>query len=213
MSADGVAGGRVPRGRMPEERAFKRRVPGEAVPGERALGEAAPNGRAPGGRGRPRGWWRWLPWLAMVVVVAGFLAVGTHSSSRTTLDQRVASLAGQVRCPVCDGETAAESDTPPSVEIRALIRQSLQAGQTTGQIKSKLVGDYGTGILEAPPARGVDLVVWVLPIVVVLVSLAGLGLAFRNWRGRLRASTDPSDDDRERVERALAADPAGNPRP
>lgn len=155
--------------------------------------------------------WRWLPWLAMVVVVAGVLVIGTHRSSTPTLDQRVTSLAGQVRCPVCDGETAAESDTPPSVEIRALIRQWLQAGESDARIKANLVDDYGTGILEAPPAKGIDLVVWVLPAVVFLAAVVGLGLAFRGWRARLRRATAPSADDRGLVDRALAVDPGPRP--
>jgi cytochrome c-type biogenesis protein CcmH len=143
----------------------------------------------------------------MAVVVAGVLVVGLRPVGSPTLDQRVTSLASQVRCPVCDGETAAESDTPPSVEIRALIRQWMQSGESNAQIKANLVDDYGTGILEAPPARGIDLIVWVLPVAVFVIAVAGLALAFRGWRARQRTGGRPSDDDRDRVQRALANDP------
>lgn len=152
---------------------------------------------------------RWLPWLAAAIVVAAVLAVGMQSNTRPTLDQRVTALAGQVRCPVCDGETAAESDTPPSVEIRALIRQWLQAGESSSQIKANLVGDYGSGILEAPPARGIGLLVWILPVVVVAAATVGLGLAFRGWGRRRRGTRAPSADDRELVGRALESQDVG----
>ncbi|HWG73314.1 MAG TPA: cytochrome c-type biogenesis protein CcmH [Acidimicrobiales bacterium] len=140
----------------------------------------------------------------MVLVVAGVLAVGSQRSGRPTVDQRVTSLAAQVRCPVCQGETAAESDTPPSVEIRSFIRRSLQEGRSPAQVKSSLVADYGPGILEQPQAKGVALVVWVLPVAAVIVAVAGLTLAFRRWRRQLGGGGEPSDADRDLVDRALA---------
>ena len=153
-----------------------------------------------------RGVWRWLPWVAMVLVVAGALVVGARQAGRPTLEQRVTSLAAQVRCPVCQGETAAESGTPPSVEIRAFIRRSLEEGQSVTQIKSKLVAYYGPGILEQPPVKGMALVVWVLPVIAVLLAATGLALAFRRWRRRLEGAGELNDEDRDLVVRALAGE-------
>lgn len=163
------------------------------------------DGAAPPRR-RSVGAWHWLPWVAMVLVVAGALAVGSQRSGRPTLDQGVTALAGQVRCPVCQGETAAESDTPPSVEIRTFIRQSLREGRSPAQIKSTLVADYGPGILEQPQAKGVALVVWALPVAAVFLAIVGLTLAFRRWGRQLGDAGRPSADDRELVDRALTGD-------
>lgn len=149
---------------------------------------------------------KWLPWLAMVIIAAGALAIGSVRHSTPTLDQRVLAIAGQFSCPVCQGETAAESNTPPSLEIRSFIRHSLQQGQTTSQIKSELVHDYGPGILEAPQTRGISLWVWVVPILVVLAAAGGLALAFSRWRGRLDRAPEPTDDDRDLVRQALGTD-------
>lgn len=148
---------------------------------------------------------RWLPWLAMVVVVAVALAVGSARRPQPSLDQRVASIAAQVRCPVCQGETAAESDTPPSVEIRAFIRQALLKGENPAQIKGALVGDYGPSILEAPAKQGLALWVWMLPVVAVAAGVGGLAWAFARWRRLRSAAGAPSDDDRDLVGEALRA--------
>lgn len=150
--------------------------------------------------------WRWLPWLAMAAVMVTALAVGAGRVEHSTLDQRVTAIAGQVRCPVCEGETAAQSDTPPSVEIRAFIRSSLQKGESVGQIKSALVADYGASILERPQTRGLSLWVWVLPGLAVVAAAGALAFGFTRWRRRLQSSRGPSAEDRDLVTRALGPD-------
>ena len=154
----------------------------------------------------PRRLMRWLPWAVMVVAAAIALAVGSTRSSTPTLSQRVTTIASGVRCPVCQGETAAQSDTPPSVEIRSFIRQSLQQGQSARRIKAELVDHYGAGILEQPPARGVGLWVWALPAVAVVAAVVGLAWAFSRWRRRLTSATTPTTEDRALVARAMGAE-------
>jgi cytochrome c-type biogenesis protein CcmH len=121
--------------------------------------------------------------VALVVVAAVVLAIGVGRPDHPTLDAQVQHIAGLVRCPICNGESAAASQTAPAVEIRSQIRQDLQAGQSQGQILQSLVQAYGPGILEKPQASGLGLVVWVLPVVGFVVGLAGLSFAFVRWRG------------------------------
>jgi cytochrome c-type biogenesis protein CcmH len=95
-------------------------------------------------------------------------------------------IANEVRCPVCDGETAAQSSAAASVQIRNEIRQELLAGQSSDQILAGLVRDYGSGILEKPQSSGVGLVVWVAPVVATVLAAAGLVFAFIRWRRRAK---------------------------
>jgi cytochrome c-type biogenesis protein CcmH len=110
--------------------------------------------------------------------------VGSHRTSHPTLDAQVMHIANEVRCPVCDGETAAQSSAAASVQIRNEIRQELLAGQTSDQILAGLVRDYGSGILEKPQSSGVGLVVWVAPVVATVLAAAALVFAFVRWRRR-----------------------------
>jgi cytochrome c-type biogenesis protein CcmH len=130
------------------------------------------------------------------------LVVGTHrSSGRPTVAAETMHIAAQVRCPVCEGQSAAQSDAPASVQIRAQIQRELEAGEHQGQILAGLVSAYGSGILEQPEGRGIDLVVWVVPVVAVVAAVAGLAVAFARWRPR--PSVAVSDADRARVAAAL----------
>lgn len=125
---------------------------------------------------------KWGPWGVLVAVAVIVLAAGLHRSSHPDLDARVQSVASQVRCPVCNGETVAQSQAAPSVEIRDQIRQDLQQGESQSQILSGLVKAYGPGILEKPQASGVSLFVWVIPVVGVVAGAGGLILVLRRWR-------------------------------
>lgn len=127
---------------------------------------------------------KWGPWAALVMTAVVVLGIGLHTTGTPSLDARVQSIASQVRCPVCAGETVAQSQTAPSVEIRNKIRSDLIAGRTRSQILAGLVQAYGPGILEKPQASGIDLVVWVAPVVAVAVAAGGLVLVLRRWKVR-----------------------------
>lgn len=133
---------------------------------------------------RPRRWWRLgLVWLAMALAAGGALGYDAVASHRPlTLDQRVAAIASQVRCPSCQDETADHSATQTAAAVRAVIRQRLQAGQNQGEIEAYLESRYGPTILLRPPAGGMSGLVWALPVAAAVLVLGGLAMAFRRWR-------------------------------
>lgn len=125
---------------------------------------------------------RWGIWAIIALAVTAALIVGSSRPSHPTLQQRTMSLASQVRCPVCGGESAAQSQVAAAVDIRTQIHEELAAGTPPGQVLDHIVQAYGTGILERPPAQGIGIVVWVLPVAVMAAAAGGLVLAFARWR-------------------------------
>lgn len=177
-------------------------VRGRAAAGDggpvRGWAEAGDGGPLPGrteaGDGRPvrgRGLLRWLPLAALVAIAAVALGVGAGRPSHQTLQQQAASIASQVKCPVCAGETAEESDTAAAADVRTYIRTALKQGQSRQQIFQHLEAAYGPGILEKPPANGANLVLWAGPAAAAVVAAGGLVLVFRRWRlARARAVSE-----------------------
>ena len=170
-------------------------MPGEPVaPAELAGPDEEEQALSPGGRETSRRVF-WLAAAALVICVA--LAAGTGlfrgRAVHQSLYQRTMEIAGQYRCPVCAGESAAASDAPAAVEIRHLVGKWLEEGRGPAQIRSYLVADYGPSILEKPPASGLGVLVWVLPALAVVLGAAGLGLAFARWRraGMMTAAALP----------------------
>ncbi len=152
---------------------------------------------------------RWAIWAAIAIAALAALALGASRPSHPTLEQRTMSLASQVRCPVCGGESAAQSQVAAAVDVRNQIHQELAAGTPPKKVLDDLVQAYGTSILERPPARGIGLLVWVLPIAAVVVATAGLVLAFARWHrprgGPAAGLAAGNPEDEALVARALAA--------
>ena len=148
---------------------------------------------------------RWPSWVLLLVVVASALAVGsTRDDGPRTQDERVQEIARRVACPVCDGESVAESRNNAAVAIRTEITQQVRTSQLSDdQIIAGLEDSYGARILLVPRASGFDALIWVLPTVAFVLGVAGLVVAFRRWRVAAAGSGAPTDEDRALVAAAL----------
>jgi len=114
--------------------------------------------------------------LAGVVLVLALAPAALASERHPTLSE----LEGEVMCPVCN-TTLDQSSSPAASQIEAFISRRIAAGDTKGEIKDRLVANYGPQILAAPPKKGFDLLAWLLPIGGVLSGAAILGLLAWRW--------------------------------
>jgi cytochrome c-type biogenesis protein CcmH len=119
-----------------------------------------------------------LTGVLVVLLVLMLPAVG-HADA---LDDGVRRVALQLQCPVCEGETAADSPSGLAKDMRALIRSRLATGVSDQQILDEFVASYGDSILTEPPKRGISLGVWLGPAIGVLLGIVVLGLLLRAWR-------------------------------
>jgi cytochrome c-type biogenesis protein CcmH len=165
---------------------------------------------------------RSIPWgaasLAGIVVVAAIaLAVVAFRGSGPSgnLQDRVRSVASTLRCPVCQNLSVADSPSRLANQMRATIGQELQSGRTPAQIREEFALAYGEWILLAPPKHGIEMTVWLAPLVLLMGGVAISVVAVRRWTAG--ASPEPStgvddepamsDADRNLLERALASAP------
>ena len=147
---------------------------------------------------------RWLPLVAMAVVLVVALTVGVGGGGGAAGDEaRVRDLAASVRCPTCRSQSVLESDAPAADNVRREIARRVEAGETDDEVRAYLVSRYGQTILLNPPAEGVAGLVWALPVAGLVVGAGALALAVRRWRAAPR--TDVTDEDRRLVEQARRA--------
>jgi cytochrome c-type biogenesis protein CcmH len=140
-------------------------------------------------------------WLAMLVVLVGALVFGVTSGREPTSDEaRARNLAESIACPVCDGQSVADSDSDAAKGIRTRIAERIDEGATDAEIRDELAASYGEKVLLTPGRSGVSSLVWTLPAVALVLALAGLAYAFVRWRGGGPAHA--SEADRQLVARA-----------
>jgi len=116
--------------------------------------------------------------------------------------ERASALADELRCPVCQGLSAADSQAEAAVAMRTRVEQLVREGRTDEQIRAWFVDRYGEWVLLEPPRHGRHWIVWLGPLVLLL---AGAGVVVRRMRaaGPRRAAPDPGAD----LPADLAADP------
>lgn len=126
-----------------------------------------------------------LAGIAAALVVAALVAIWSFMLFATppqeTLDQRVIDVASQLKCPVCQGESVANSPAEISQQMRALIRQQLQSGMTEQQSIQYFRSRYGDRILWSPPQQGFTLLAWLVPPAVLLLGVLAVFLVLRGW--------------------------------
>ncbi|HET6346968.1 MAG TPA: cytochrome c-type biogenesis protein, partial [Myxococcota bacterium] len=110
----------------------------------------------------------------------------------------------ELRCPVCQGMAIAESPATMAQDMMKRVREMLDEGKSSDEIKAYFVERYGEWVLLNPPTHGVSLWVWTLPPAFVLL---GLGVVARQLR-RLRqtAPTQSSAASADSVAAVVSAD-------
>lgn len=145
---------------------------------------------------------RRVGWLAMAAVLAVALAIGiTQDRGSGSPIERAHNLSEQIACPVCDGQSVADSGVSASRGIRQYIDTRIAEGASDDEIRDELALQYGDDVILTPGRTGLASLVWTLPVAVLVAALVGIGLAFRRWRSQ--AEVRASAADRSLVEREL----------
>ena len=102
-----------------------------------------------------------------------FLSVCLISASELysdSIEKDVSEISKELMCPVCRGQTVAESNSSLANDFREIIRKKLEAGESKEEIINYFIARYGESVLASPPARGVRLIVWVVPLLAIVAG-------------------------------------------
>jgi cytochrome c-type biogenesis protein CcmH len=141
---------------------------------------------------------------AGVLVLAATVGPDREAGGAPVSDVQVQAIASQLRCVVCQNLSIADSPSEMARQMRDLIRERLAAGDRPEQVMAYFVQRYGEWVLLAPPARGLNLLLWLAPFGAVAGGLALVLTLTRRWRRR-PATPEPmvgppvGPRDRERI--------------
>jgi cytochrome c-type biogenesis protein CcmH len=95
------------------------------------------------------------------------------------LEARARALSTQLRCLVCQNESIDDSQAQLAHDLRVLIRQRIEAGESDQQIKDFLVSRYGDFILLKPPFKTDTLLLWGTPILLLVLGGGAILVSMR----------------------------------
>jgi cytochrome c-type biogenesis protein CcmH len=127
---------------------------------------------------------KYFTWLSISLVL-GLVLIFTGSANGQDIrpsDDEVNAIAKGIYCPVCENTPLDVCPTQVCAQWRELIREQLAMGWNEAQIRQYFVDQYGDRVLAAPPARGLNWLVYVLPPVAILAGAFVLLRTLRTWK-------------------------------
>lgn len=116
-----------------------------------------------------------------------------------TLDQRVHDVGEQLKCPVCQHESVADSSASIAEQMRLVIREQLQQGKSEQEVLNYFAAHYGEQILLTPQPQGFNLLAWLMPVLMLLFGLGLLTFVTRDWHRQhhLQAASSAGKEESE----------------
>ena len=98
-------------------------------------------------------------------------------------DNRAGDLNKTIMCPVCPSETIDQSQNILAVQMRSIVQEKVEQGWSDDQIKNFFIERYGASVVSTPPKSGVDLIAWIVPQAVLVISIIGAPIMiYLAWR-------------------------------
>lgn len=149
--------------------------------------------------------------LLTLLMLAATVSAAWAFSADTPLpdpvqEERAITIAGELRCLVCQNQTILDSNADLARDLRALVRERITKGDSNDQVIQYIVARYGDWVLMDPPFKGVTYALWLGPF--VFLVLAGIGVAVY-FRANRRAAAPPAPltaDEQARLDSLLGDD-------
>lgn len=145
---------------------------------------------------------RGLSWMALACVVGISLVLAARPTGGRDLSPaaRAERIATQLRCPVCQGLSVADSPSPTARAIADDIGRRVKAGESDDEIRQAYVDRYGEWVLLRPRGSGLSSIVWAAPVAAVAAAGGALAVSLARRRGTRGRPAVVSDADRALVE-------------
>ncbi|MGJ3262753.1 MAG: cytochrome c-type biogenesis protein [Salinarimonas sp.] len=98
------------------------------------------------------------------------------------LEERAREVSKGLRCLVCQNQSIDDSDAPLARDLRTLVRERIEAGDSNDEVVTFVVDRYGDFVLLRPPLNAYTIVLWVAPTLVLIAGAGGLVLTLRRRR-------------------------------
>ena len=91
-------------------------------------------------------------------------------------------ITSKLRCMTCQNQSIYSSDAEFSLDIKKIVREKLENGNTENQIIEFLTYRYGEYILFEPKLNKRNVFLWIFPFLILAISLVFLIFRIKNNR-------------------------------
>jgi cytochrome c-type biogenesis protein CcmH len=119
------------------------------------------------------------------IFLAFFICIYVTSSypnqNNINSEKRFIELSSELRCLVCQNQSLLDSDSELANDLKEIIYEKINEGQSNNQIKSFLVERYGEFILFKPLFNMANLLLWVTPLI-SFIFIAFIAIRKTNYK-------------------------------
>jgi cytochrome c-type biogenesis protein CcmH len=131
-------------------------------------------------------------------------AIESHQFSNEVERMRYQGFIEEMRCPKCQNQNLAGSDSPISVDLRRELYVMIKEGKSDKEVVDYMVSRYGEFILYRPRVSSSTYVLWSLPVLLLVIGVVVLIAMVRRRRSVSLASSTPlSAEEQERLNALL----------
>jgi cytochrome c-type biogenesis protein CcmH len=144
--------------------------------------------------------------LSLLLANMAVASTAVVEFSDESLRIRYQQLVQELRCPKCQNQNLADSNSPISEDLRAQVHRLLEQGMTDREIKDYLKSRYSEFILYRPEVNQNTWLLWAAP---VLFLLFGLWVLYKMYFNRpssdisVTQNDQLSSVDQQRLDRLL----------
>jgi cytochrome c-type biogenesis protein CcmH len=143
--------------------------------------------------------------LLLLFAAAGARAVQPGEAlADPALETRAREIGNELRCLVCQNQSIDESDADLTRDLRVLVRERLQAGDSDRQVVDYVVSRYGDFVLLRPPLKPTTYALWFGPALILALAVVTMIFYYRRKdRQGVSAAAPLNSADEERLTRVL----------
>lgn len=118
--------------------------------------------------------------MIRAILLAWALWGGAAFADPAVDESRARALDAEIRCVACENEPISQSTADIAVDMRAVVRERIAAGDTDDEIRAYFADRYGDFVLLRPRASGLTWALWGAPLLLlILAALAAMPLLRR----------------------------------
>jgi cytochrome c-type biogenesis protein CcmH len=129
--------------------------------------------------------------LALLLLL-GSIVHPLDAAPAPDLEEQTRAISAELRCVVCQNLSVADSPSEMAQQMRAIVREQVQAGKSPDQIKEFFVSKYGEWVLLKPKTTGFTALLWILPYAVLTLGIIAALWLVRRWVKKTGAISDDS---------------------
>ncbi|HCJ6373502.1 cytochrome c-type biogenesis protein CcmH [Citrobacter sp. RHBSTW-00671] len=131
--------------------------------------------------------------LLMLVISGSALAtIDVMQFKDEAQEQQFRQLTEQLRCPKCQNNSIADSNSMIATDLRQKVYELMQEGKSQKEIVDYMVARYGNFVTYDPPLTPLTVLLWVMPV--VAIGLGGWIIVARSRR-RVRVKQEEFPDE------------------